>query len=90
MTIAAGGATIWLLPLLATAQPVAPTFARDIAPIVREYCTSCHRPDGIGPFSLLTFDDVRSRAQLIAQVTGKRGMPPWKPTGGGPLPVNGR
>ena len=35
-------------------QEPAPTFARDIAPIVFNSCTSCHRPGGPGPFSLAT------------------------------------
>jgi Flp pilus assembly protein TadD len=54
------------------------TFARDIAPIVFDACVSCHRPNGPGPFSLTTYDDVRRRATLIARVTKSRFMPPWK------------
>jgi Tetratricopeptide repeat len=61
------------------------SYTRDVAPIVRAHCASCHRPGGAAPFSLLTFDDVRSRARLIADVTSKRAMPPWKPTAGGPF-----
>ena len=41
-------------------------------------CVSCHRPGGPGPFSLATYEDVRRRAQQIAQVTRSRFMPPWK------------
>jgi tetratricopeptide (TPR) repeat protein len=58
------------------------TFARDIAPIVFEHCASCHRPGQAAPFSLLTYDEVRRRAQLIAVVTKSRSMPPWKPEPG--------
>jgi tetratricopeptide (TPR) repeat protein/mono/diheme cytochrome c family protein len=63
------------------------TFSRDIAPIVFERCASCHRPGQAAPFSLLTYDDVRRRAQQIVEVTRRRYMPPWKPvTGyGGPF-----
>jgi Flp pilus assembly protein TadD len=60
----------------ASAQTV--TFARDIAPVVFAACASCHRPDGPGPFSLTTYDEVRRRATQIAQVTRSRFMPPWK------------
>jgi hypothetical protein len=60
----------------ALAQDV--TFARDVAPIVFDACVSCHRPNGPGPFSLTTFDEVRRRATQIAQVTKSRFMPPWK------------
>ncbi len=54
-----------------------PTFARDIAPILYSHCTTCHQPGAAGPFSLLTYDDARKRARLIAQVTRSRFMPPW-------------
>jgi hypothetical protein len=45
-------------------------------------CTSCHRPGEIAPFSLLTFDDVRTRGRAIVEVTTRRYMPPWKPLEG--------
>ena len=60
----------------ASAQSV--TFAGDIAPIVFNSCTSCHRAGGPAPFSLATYDEVRRRATQIAQVTRTRFMPPWK------------
>ena len=57
-----------------------PTFSKDIAPIVFERCASCHRPGEIGPFSLLSYGDVRQHLTQIADVTRRRVMPPWKPT----------
>jgi tetratricopeptide (TPR) repeat protein len=76
-----------LLLCLGTASPTfaqdpAPrrlTFGRDIAPIISDKCTSCHRRGGGAPFALTEYADVRSRATLIAQVTRARVMPPWKP-----------
>jgi tetratricopeptide (TPR) repeat protein len=68
-------------PSLAGAQPRL-TFNKDIAPIVWRRCASCHRPGEVGPFSLLTYDDVRRRAAQIAVVTSRRIMPPWKPEPG--------
>ena len=65
-----------------TVAPSRLTFNRDIAPIVFSRCSSCHRPGGGGPFSLLTYDDVRRRAKQIATVTRSRYMPPWKPEAG--------
>jgi tetratricopeptide (TPR) repeat protein len=41
-------------------------------------CASCHRPTGPAPFSLLTYQDVKQRAKLIAMVTSSGFMPPWK------------
>jgi tetratricopeptide (TPR) repeat protein len=55
------------------------TFAKDIAPILFEHCTSCHRTGEIGPFSLERYADVRPRARAIARETRARRMPPWKP-----------
>lgn len=58
------------------------TFNRDIAPIVFSNCASCHRPGEVGPFSLLTYQDVRKRARQIVLVTASRYMPPWLPEPG--------
>ncbi len=54
-----------------------PTFNAHVAPILNANCVTCHRPDGIAPFSLLTFADVQPRARLIKAVTAARTMPPW-------------
>src|SRR5438045_2392747 len=70
-----------LWPSLVIAQPRL-TFTKDIAPIVWTRCASCHRPGEIGPFSLITYDDVRRHAAQIAAVTARRIMPPWKPVAG--------
>ena len=67
------------LMILATAVVVL-TFTRDIAPIVWSRCTPCHRAGEIGPFSLVTYDDVKRHATQIAAVTARRTMPPWKPS----------
>ncbi len=58
------------------------TFADHIAPIIYENCAVCHRPGGVGPFSLLTFEDVRRRSVQISEVITSRFMPPWKPAEG--------
>jgi tetratricopeptide (TPR) repeat protein len=76
-------ATVPVLSILASlaARPAArtPTFTKDVAPIVYARCTPCHQPDGDAPFALVTYADVRRRAQLIADATARRYMPPWKP-----------
>jgi len=67
----------------ATAATAAtPTFNQDIAPILYQNCATCHRPGEVAPFSLLTYQDAAKRASLIALVTEKRYMPPWKPEPG--------
>ncbi len=60
----------------------APTFTADIAKILYAACVTCHRPEGSGPFSLLTYGDVRPRVAQIVSVTASRKMPPWKPEPG--------
>src|SRR5437868_5387172 len=55
-----------------------PTWNKDIAPILYQNCATCHRPGEVAPFSLLTYQDASKRAKLIATVTERRYMPPWK------------
>jgi Tfp pilus assembly protein PilF len=58
------------------------TFNRDLAPLVFRSCAPCHHPGEAGPFSLLTYADVKSHARQIADVTQRRIMPPWLPEPG--------
>lgn len=54
-----------------------PTFNKDIAPILYSRCLECHRPSGMAPMSLATYDDVRPWARAIKRRTSAREMPPW-------------
>jgi hypothetical protein len=54
------------------------TFTEDVAPIVFNHCTTCHRPGEAAPFTLMNYQDVKSHGKLIAAVTGSHRMPPWK------------
>ena len=71
-----------LLPLCGEAVAKGPTFNKDIAPIIHENCTGCHRPGQSGPFSLITYRDVKRRSGTIEEVVTDRYMPPWKPVNG--------
>jgi hypothetical protein len=53
------------------------SFHEDVEPILQRSCQGCHVAGGIAPFPLLTYEDARDRAQLIAAVTAARIMPPW-------------
>lgn len=53
------------------------SFNKDIAPIIHKNCASCHRQGEAGPFALITYEDVRSKAKTIAKVVSKGLMPPW-------------
>ena len=60
----------------------APTYTRDIAPILFRSCAPCHRPGEAAPFSLLTYSDAKRHASQIADVTKRHFMPPWLPQEG--------
>jgi tetratricopeptide (TPR) repeat protein len=58
------------------------TFTKDVAPIVFENCSGCHRPEQTAPFSLLSYDQVKKRARQIVDLTASGLMPPWPPERG--------
>jgi len=53
------------------------TFSGDVASIIFENCTRCHREGGIGPMNLVTYEDVRRYAQRIKYQVGNGLMPPY-------------
>jgi len=55
----------------------APTFAKDVAPIIFGKCASCHREGEVAPMSLLTYEQVRPWARAIKSKVIAREMPPW-------------
>jgi hypothetical protein len=55
-----------------------PTWSEDVAPIVFNHCTSCHRPGEIAPFPLTNYTEAYNWANMIQYVTEIRYMPPWK------------
>lgn len=74
-----------LLPVLALllaaegTHAQTPVWSTDIAPILFNNCASCHRPTGIAPFNLLTYNDAVNRASGIYSAVTSRYMPPWPP-----------
>ncbi len=56
---------------------VSPTYAEHIAPLIQKHCQDCHHRGTETPFPLLTYRDVASRAEMIAEVVDDRRMPPW-------------
>lgn len=58
--------------------PPAPTFSKDIAPILYSRCASCHSDSLIAPFSLVGYENARNRAPMLVRVTQSNYMPPWK------------
>ena len=65
---------LWLTVLMLAVSPAgvdaAPTYTRDVAPILFKHCATCHD-------SLLSYDSARSAAPAIKQQVQTRAMPPW-------------
>ena len=59
------------------ANMAAPTYTKDVAPILQKKCQMCHRPGEAAPFSLLTYDEARPWATSIKRVVQQKIMPPW-------------
>lgn len=68
--------SIWLLGC-GESIPTQVNFTEHVAPILFENCTVCHRPDGIGHFDLLTYEDAKRYASGMAFAAKERMMPPW-------------
>lgn len=63
--------------LHANSGPGAPTFNKDVAPILFNNCTNCHRPGEIAPMSFQNYKEVRPWAKAIREKVVNRTMPPW-------------
>ena len=56
-----------------------PVWSTDIAPILYNSCASCHNPNGIAPFSLITYNDALLNSTQIKAAVQSKHMPPWPP-----------
>ncbi len=65
-----------MLSFSANSQEV--TFTSDIADIIYNKCTNCHREGEIGPFPLTSYQEIKDRSGTIKYVTQEKIMPPWK------------
>lgn len=70
-------ATLFSGILVLSAQSV--TYNEDIAPIILDNCTICHRTGEIGPMPLTNYEEVRNWGAMIKYVTEIKYMPPWPP-----------
>ncbi len=68
----------------------APTYSKDVAPILYKHCTTCHRPGEIAPMSLLTYKEARPWAKSIRAEVALGEMPPWHADGAHGQFVNDR
>ena len=61
----------------AAAATAAPTFYKNVLPVLQQNCQSCHRPGEVAPMSLLTYEDTRPWARAIKSAVATKKMPPW-------------
>jgi hypothetical protein len=55
----------------------APTFHKDVEPLLQKSCQECHRPGEIAPMPLLTYQQARPWAKAMKAAVLKKQMPPW-------------
>ena len=68
---------LFLLTIAVYGQGV--TYHADVAPIIHENCTECHRAGEIGPMPFTTYEEVAAYGEFIEYVTSIGYMPPWTP-----------
>ncbi len=73
-------------PATARAAAVGLTYHHQIERILQTHCVECHRRDGVGPFSLETYEDVIENAGMMRRQVERGVMPPWFAA---PLPEGG-
>lgn len=56
-----------------------PTFSENVASILYNNCTNCHRTGGIGPFALENYTDAVNNGLAIRNAVSSGYMPPWPP-----------
>ena len=58
-------------------DPDAVTYHQQVKPIIDARCVSCHQDGGIAPFSLATYEDAATYADLSGAAVELGIMPPW-------------
>ena len=66
----------WQAPRAGSREP-APTFYKDVLPILENHCQSCHRAGEVAPMSLLSYEQTRPWATAISHAVEMKMMPPW-------------
>ncbi len=54
------------------------TWSEDVACIIYNKCSGCHNPEGIAPFSLLSYQDAFNNRANIKWAVETKFMPPWR------------
>lgn len=61
-----------------TALPkTVPSYSTQVAPLLAEKCTACHRAGGVAPWAMDQYATVRGWSAMLREVVASRRMPPW-------------
>ncbi|MBI2686365.1 MAG: thiol-disulfide isomerase [Acidobacteria bacterium] len=66
-----------LLVFTMAAAYAAPTYTRDVAPILNKRCVACHRAGEAAPMALTSYKEVRPFAKAIREAVLANRMPVW-------------
>lgn len=77
-TLACGGSDPMEQPD-ASPPPASVTYSNQVVRLLQDHCQSCHRPEGLAPFPLMTYDDAKSRASLLEAAVVSHRMPEGMP-----------
>ncbi|MEP7210259.1 MAG: redoxin domain-containing protein, partial [Alphaproteobacteria bacterium] len=53
------------------------SYAKDVAPIVKDKCVTCHEKGGIAPFAFDSYEKVKGFAPMIRETVRSQRMPPY-------------
>jgi mono/diheme cytochrome c family protein len=53
------------------------SYAKVIAPLIKDKCVACHEPGGIGPMPLTSYEKIKGFAPMIRETLRTERMPPW-------------
>ena len=76
--------TLWAQPIPSRSRSrgIPVTFSNQVVRIFQQKCQVCHHPGDVGPFSMMSFSEVKPWARNIKTEVQARRMPPWKPVPG--------
>ncbi len=52
-------------------------YAKEVAPILKAHCVTCHRAGDIGPFAFTSYQTAKRKARMVEEVLLTHRMPPW-------------
>lgn len=54
-----------------------PAYSTQVAPLLAEKCTACHRAGGVAPWAMDQYATVKGWSAMVREVVASRRMPPW-------------